>query len=431
MISQIRPPLLSQQQIGYLLLCKEYALSSGVVMEKTITALNKFQQLPVKFFIINSLIFIIVFGLCLLETQGDKTTSRTELWLYSTLAIVIITILLWSLYRQIIKILGAKPENLLEITAQIANGNLQTKLDETVNNTHNMLSAIIHMRQEFITTIEQIKLSTLEITTNVQQMSAQYNEISFASQMQSIATNQTADSITEIQERINTISSIVLETESFSHEVVNLSVNGANLLAETLKGMADIKIKLHETSFRITKLQEGSKNINVVINLIKGIADQTNLLALNAAIEAARAGTHGRGFAVVADEVRKLAEHTAKAAVDVSSMVKEVQNETYQVVNAMNLVQPMIDQGVTNSEVAVEALNNIENRSAETLEKINSIADAVQDEVSRASDIVQNLAQITDMLKMTDAAVESAAATTVKLERSVGVLDNAVKRFNQ
>ena len=35
------------------------------------------------------------------------------------------------------------------------------------------------------------------------------------------------------------------------------------------------------------------------------------------------------------------------------------------------------------------------------------------------------------MLKMTDAAVESAAATTVKLERSVGVLDNAVKRFNQ
>ena len=44
------------------------------------------------------------------------------------------------------------------------------------------------------------------------------------------------------------------------------------------------------------QIDEASKKIASIINLIDGIAFQTNLLALNAALEAARAGDHSRAL---------------------------------------------------------------------------------------------------------------------------------------
>ncbi|MBD7911301.1 methyl-accepting chemotaxis protein [Clostridium sp. Sa3CVN1] len=77
----------------------------------------------------------------------------------------------------------------------------------------------------------------------------------------------------------------------------------------------------------IKAIEEGKivEEVKTMADSIGEIASQTDLLALNAAIEAARAGEQGKGFAVVADEVRKLAEESAKAVVNIQSMVTQVQ----------------------------------------------------------------------------------------------------------
>ncbi|WP_321162001.1 methyl-accepting chemotaxis protein [Clostridium sporogenes] len=98
---------------------------------------------------------------------------------------------------------------------------------------------------------------------------------------------------------------------------------------------------------KLSKAIEDTKfvdEINKLLETILDITDQTNLLALNAAIEAARAGEAGKGFAVVAEEVRKLAEEFSNTAGQIQkitetvvSSVKELANNSQQLLDFMNV----------------------------------------------------------------------------------------------
>ena len=71
-------------------------------------------------------------------------------------------------------------------------------------------------------------------------------------------------------------------------------------------------------------LQEKTKSVHEITDVIFRIASQTNLLALNASIEAARAGESGRGFAVVAEEIRSLADQTRVSIDNISKILEEL-----------------------------------------------------------------------------------------------------------
>jgi methyl-accepting chemotaxis protein len=130
---------------------------------------------------------------------------------------------------------------------------------------------------------------------------------------------------------------------------------------------------------RIAELGKNSEHIGRIIAVIDDIADQTNLLALNAAIEAARAGAQGRGFAVVADEVRKLAERTTKATKEIAEMVRTIQSETKNAVEAMRAGSHDVEVGVGKTTESGVALNQI----IEVAEEVGSLIACIATAASR------------------------------------------------
>jgi hypothetical protein len=64
-------------------------------------------------------------------------------------------------------------------------------------------------------------------------------------------------------------------------------------MCRALDAITRVAGEMEQAGSLVSELEKESAQINLVVDVIRGIADQTNLLALNAAIEAARAGEQG------------------------------------------------------------------------------------------------------------------------------------------
>jgi methyl-accepting chemotaxis protein len=179
----------------------------------------------------------------------------------------------------------------------------------------------------------------------------------------------------------------------------------------------------------VETLEQHSTNISGIVNVIRDIADQTNLLALNAAIEAARAGEQGRGFAVVADEVRKLAERTGGATTEIGQMIDAIQTETRNAVAGMEQSQNQVGTGVQLAGQAADSLVHIQAETRRTLDQINDIASASQEQSAAANEIAQNVERIASMSEENSVAIRDASETATRLSELAHRLDRLMNRF--
>jgi len=247
-------------------------------------------------------------------------------------------------------------------------------------------------------------------------------QLSAVSQQTSSAASENAATMSEISSTIETVSVNTSSVAEAAEQAAVQARDGSRNLDRVITQMQNISKSSAEAQKVIEGLNDKSKNITQIVDLITQIADQTNLLALNAAIEAARAGEHGRGFAVVAEEVRKLAEKSAGAAKQINSLISEVQAESALAVTSMGSGYKEVQAGDAVVREVAHGLQGI-------IEVVQGLSGQIHDVAAAAEQMSAGVQNVAASTEEQTAAMEEVASSVDSLSQMAGDLQALASRF--
>jgi methyl-accepting chemotaxis protein len=332
----------------------------------------------------------------------------------------------WLITRQITQPL----KETLEAVERIASGDLSQTLQVSRQDEMGVLQLGI---QRMGTTLREliggIRDGVTQIASAAEELSAVTEQTSAGVNNQKIETDQVATAMHEMSTTVQEVARNAAEASQAAADIDREASNGDRLVADAIAQIDRLASEVSRSVDAMNHLQNESKKIGGVMDVIKTVAEQTNLLALNAAIEAARAGEAGRGFAVVADEVRGLAQRTQKSTEEIEGLVAGLQQGTHQVATIMQASREMTDSTVTLTRKAGEALGVI-TRKVSNIQAMNQqIAAAAEQQGAVAEEISRSVVNVRDISEQTAAASEETAASSVELARLGNQLQMMVSHF--
>jgi methyl-accepting chemotaxis protein len=261
----------------------------------------------------------------------------------------------------------------------------------------NVNDAILNLAK----TMSEVRHATSSISGNSNELRTAADDLARRTEQQAAALEQTSAALDEITAVVKTSTTRAQEASTMVGEAKDSTAQSATVVREAISAMG--------------RIEQASREISQIINVIDEIAFQTNLLALNAGVEAARAGEAGKGFAVVAQEVRELAQRSANAAKDIKTLITKSGHE---VAGGVNLVQK-----------TGEALTEIETRVLSINDHIQSIATAAREQATGLNEVNIAINQMDQVTQKNAAMVEETSAATHKLSHEADTLFSLLSHF--
>ncbi|MBV1911830.1 MAG: methyl-accepting chemotaxis protein [Kangiellaceae bacterium] len=246
---------------------------------------------------------------------------------------------------------------------------------------------------------------------------------------QQVSAEQSKSSVEEMNQSVARISQNAEQASHSARDATTGANKGYEVVQDTVSSINKLAENIVESSTAVNKLEQGSNKVNVVLEVIKGIAEQTNLLALNAAIEAARAGEQGRGFAVVADEVRNLASRTQDSTEEINVILDELKSAADDAVSKMELSQTMADNSVSNANLAGESIQDITTKIIQIDEMNQEIADDTKYQSEISSTLVERVSAIQEKTSESNQASARLDEASTQLSELAGVLQTITSQF--
>ena len=318
---------------------------------------------------------------------------------------------------------------LLDEIGNLADGDLTSRAKVTEEITGAIADSINFTIDELRRLVAGINTAAQQVTTATAEAQEVSGQLLQAAQKQAKEIQGTGQSVVQMAQSMTNVSKSANDSAKVAQTSLNAAEKGAQAVQNAIRGMNDIREQIQETSKRIKRLGESSQEIGEIVQLISDITEQTNVLALNAAIQAASAGEAGRGFTVVAEEVQRLAERSGEATKHISAIVKSIQRDTQDAVEAMERSTRGVVEGTRTADEADRALREIEQVSSQLAELIGSISNATQQQAASATRVAVAMNDILAITQMTTDGTRRTAASAARLTALANELKASVSGF--
>ncbi len=298
---------------------------------------------------------------------------------------------------------------LLNEMGDLAEGNLTVRTTVTEDITGAIADSVNFAIEELRALVGNVTRAVTQVTQATNEAKALSQEVVSSAEQQTADIGRTTESVNFMSDSIGNVSKNAEESARVAQQSLDFARKGRDSVRDSIAGMNAIRDQIQETSKRIKRLGESSQEIGEIVELIGDITEQTNVLALNAAIQAAAAGEAGRGFTVVAEEVQRLAERSGQATRRIGAIVKTIQTDTQDTINAMESSTHGVVEGAVLSDAAGHALEDIESVSAELARLIQTISGATREQAEAAAGIADNMKQILQQTTQSSSSAQKSA----------------------
>ena len=335
------------------------------------------------------------------EAEANFIQQRNLLIAGGLLALIAAVIAGVLITRNLLRALGAEPDELRGIAQRVAEGDLSHVSHASTAPADSVLASLGAMQASLASIVSRVRLGSDSIATGSSQIAIGNADLSQRTEEQAANLEQTAASMEQLASTVKISAATADQANQLSTKAAAAAVHGGEAVGTVVKTMQDIAAS--------------SRQIADIIGVIDGIAFQTNILALNAAVEAARAGEQGRGFAVVASEVRNLAGRSATAAKEIKQLIDASVGTVEAGTRQVNDAGASMAEIVTQVHHVSQLISELSSASTEQAVAIGHVGDAV--------------AQLDQVTQQNAALVEESAAAADSLQHQATALAEVVRVF--
>ena len=305
------------------------------------------------------------------------------------------------------KIADAEQQQVVQVLEtnldKLAHGDLTSEITEAFSPSYesvkvNFNAAVTELRALIGTVME----SAATIRTGSGEIAQASEDLARRTEANAASLEETSAAVSQMDGRLKATAEAAGRTVDRADGAIATVAGGRGVADEAVQAMS--------------RVAEGAKGIDSVIEGLDKIAFQTRVLAMNAAVEAGRAGEAGRGFAVVADLVSALAMRSEEEAARARDQLTATQTD---IVSAVEMVQKV--------DVALADI------SSDVGEVHSLLAQIATDNQAQSTAITQISAAVGTMDQSTQqnaAMVEETSAAARNLTTEVAALSEQASRFN-
>lgn len=310
-------------------------------------------------------------------------------------------------------------------------GILSQAVGEMLNSLRSVIREVIAQSESVAATSQELSAASEQATASSEQVSETIGQVAAGATNTAVSIGETVSAIEQLSANAQQVAAnaeIVSQSSGKAAQAAELGTVHAGNAVTKIEAIREVSSQSAEAIFH---LEEQSKQIGQIVDVIKGIAEQTNLLALNAAIEAARAGEQGRGFAVVAEEVRKLAEQSSSSTIQIEALIGNIQRDTELAVGVMEKGKTEVKEGVDAVNIAGESFRTIVQEVKKVVEEIEHITEATKQMAVGTSSAVKSAEGISVISQQAAASTQEVAAASEEQAATMATVSQSAETLAQ